>query len=249
MNCPICNKELTLIQGQDILGNPRFNYVCESEAIPHFMTDSYARKEDAMAEVESGNSYSRTSKEAYWKHGRNDEIYCSHCGLIVGTAPTPEMYECIVTNNTYCRSCGRSMKTEVIVPVHPEKLPQKITVTDYNKIYHKRFSNAESFIKLLDSSAAKSGAYEAVMHQFECIGWPEVQPTILTALEMYKQIMKSKCAGRTCKSEYRQVTLCEKCGNCLLVTADGCVCKKHGLMKVDGFCSDGYLKEQDGAAN
>ena len=249
MNCPICNKELTLVEGRDILGNSRFNYVCESEGSPHFMTDSYARKEDAMAEVESGNSYSRTSNEAYWKHGNNETIYCSHCAVIVGKAPTDAMYRSILENNKFCKNCGRSMKAEVTPPIRAEEIPKTITVAEYNKIWHKKHSNAESFIKLLDSSVGKSGAYDIVMHQLKCIGWPEVQPTLLAALEMYKQIMKSKCAGKTCHTEYRQVTLCENCGKCLMITDDGCICKDRGVMPIDGFCSYGYPKEQDGSAN
>lgn len=249
MNCPICNKELTLDEGQDILGNPRFHYVCETEAVPHFMTNSYARKEDAMAEVESGNSYSMTSNEAYWKHGRNDEIYCSHCSVVVGTASTSSMYESILQNNKFCKNCGRTMRAEVISQVRAEEIPKTITVADYNKIWRKRHSHAESFVKLLESAAMKSDAYESVMHQLSCIGWPEVQPTILAALEMYNQIMKSKCLGKTCHTEYRQVTLCENCGNCLMITDDGCICKDRGLMPIDGFCSYSYPKEQDGSAN
>lgn len=242
MNCPICNKELTLVEGRDILGNPRFNYVCESEGAPHFMTDSYARKEDAMAEVQSGNSFSSTSNQAYWKRGESNEVYCSHCSVIVGTASTDNMYQSVVKNNKFCKNCGRSMKAEIIPIIRPEQIPETMTVADYNKIWHKKYEHAFSFVKLLENAVQKTTDRHDIMKQLSCIGWPEVQPTLLAALEMYKDILKSKCANKTCRTKYRQVTICENCGNCATITDDGCICKLRGVMPLDGWCSCGYPK-------
>lgn len=245
MNCPICNKELTLIKGHDTLGNPRFNYVCEAEPVSHFMTDCYTRKEDAMAEVQSGNSFSKTSNMAYWRRGKNNEVFCSHCSVIVGNASTDGVYQSVVENNKFCKSCGRSMKAEIIPTVNPEQIPLSITISDYNKIWCKKYEHAYSFVKLLESAVQKTNDSHDIMKQLNCIGWPEVQPTLLSALEMYKDILKSKCANRTCKTKYRQVTICENCGNCVTITDDGCICKLRGVMPIDGWCSYGYPRTGD----
>ena len=61
--------------------------------------------------------------------------------------------------------------------------------------------------------------------------------------------MKSKCVGKTCHTEYCQVTLCENCGKCLMITDDGCICKLRGVMPIDGFCSSGYSKVEDDSDN
>lgn len=239
MNCPICNKELVLVTGKDCCGNDTYRYVCVTDDNAHFMTESYNNLEAAEQEVQSGNIHSRTSNMAYWKWKENEEVYCSNCKTTIGRCHTRTMYNDLVSSNHFCRACGRTMEPFITSTSEAEVIPRTITVQEYNKTYYKKHSYAESFIKLIDNAAMKSGAYEDVMKQLRCIGWPEVKPTLLAALEMYKQIMKSKCVGKTCKSEYRQVTLCENCGNCLTVTKDWIVCKLRGAMPVDGFCSEG----------
>lgn len=242
MKCPICGKTLVLCEGIDFDGNSRYNYYCDAEARPHFMTNSFTTIEEASIEVQQATKYKEEKQKGIWKR-LNDNVSCSHCGTVINVCKSEESYRDIVSKNKFCRFCGMSMEGETRSIPEKLELPRTITVQDYNKKWIKTQLHAESFVKLLDSAVEKSGNYEGVMKQLNCIGWPDVQSTLLLSLEIYKDVLLSKIQGRSCKSEYRQVTLCENCENCLAICDEGCVCKYLGIMPVGGFCSRGAPKE------
>lgn len=251
MNCPICNKKLTLIKDADEKFATTYRYICNHDTIPHFMTDTYHSEAEAAHEVESGNSYSRSSNVAYWHIKLGGNVTCSHCGNVCGTVNnTGTDYNNIVEKNRFCNNCGRSM-SKPIVTVTIDTLPavpEAITVADYNKVYHKNKGHAESFVKLVDSAIDKCNDSQDARKQFECIGWStEVRDTIRVALEMYQQIMKAKCINRVVDSHYRDVVLCKHCGRCMIKTSEGYLCRDKGFMPLDGFCSQGLIgKASDG---
>ena len=243
MKCPICGNTLMQYADVDLQGNPRYNYYCDAEACPHFMTNSYATLEEATMEVElTTKKYEEEKKKGCWRR-INNEVSCSHCGTVINVCKSEESYRKIVSTNKFCRFCGMSMEGETRkVPVKLE-VPENLTVQDYNKNWIKTHLHAESFVKLLDSAIEKSGSYEAVMKQLECIGWPDVKSTLLLSIEIYKDVLLSKIKGWSSKSKYRHITLCGDCKNCLTICDEGCVCKYSGIMPVDGFCSRGAPKE------
>jgi len=212
------------------------------------MTEAYGSEPYAALEVQSGNSFSSTSTTAYWNLKLGGDVVCSHCGNVAGTMIKGSDYDEIVQKNRFCNNCGRSMSKPKVVSDDLPAVPEAITVADYNKFYHKYKNHAESFIKLLDSAIDKCNDSQDTRKQLECIGWSkEIRDTIRVALEMYEQIMKSKCVGKVVKSRYRDVVLCENCSNCMIKTSQGYICKTKGLMPFDGYCSDGLVgKVQDG---
>ena len=248
MNCPICNEKLTLLRDCDSSFCTTYRYVCQKESVPHFMTDAYGSEPYAALEVQSGNSFSSTSTTAYWNLKLGGAVVCSHCGNVAGTMIKGSDYDQIVQKNRFCNNCGRSMSKPKVISDDLPAVPEAITVADYNKFYHKYKNHAESFIKLLDSAIDKCNDSQDTRKQLECIGWSkEIRDTICVALEMYEQIMKSKCVGKVVKSRYRDVVLCENCSNCMIKTSQGYICKTKGLMPFDGYCSDGLVgKVQDG---
>ncbi len=214
------------------------------------MTDEYPTPEEAAAEVESGNSFSTSSNHAYWNIKLGGDVVCSHCGNVAGTMSKGTGYDAIVGKNKFCNNCGRMMSKPTITSSSLPAVPEAITVADYNKFYHQYKSHAESFIKLVDSAIDKCHLPNATRKQFECIGWSdEVKNTICLALQMYEQIMKSKCIGKIVDSRYRDVVLCKYCDKCTIKTSDGYLCKERGLMPFDGYCSSGITgKDKDGKA-
>lgn len=106
--------------------------------------------------------------------------------------------------NYKCCDCGQEVELEQMSSVKrslkaasagagTEFFNKDVTVREYNTVYHRKITNAESFLGCLDHSLQKSCAYEAVMHQLQCIGWSEeMRQTMLTALRLYKETVKKQ---------------------------------------------------------
>jgi hypothetical protein len=117
-----------------------------------------------------------------------------------------------------------------------------ISAKEYNEKYRWDCDGAYCFVKGLEHAMQKSGAYEEAMHQLRCMGWPECQETLLTAIEVYREVVKSKIPGHF-HYEFRHVVHCKNCamhrdwdGN----TTGEVICKRFNTFREpDFYCAYG----------
>lgn len=82
-----------------------------------------------------------------------------------------------------------------------------MTIKEYNETISKNTKNADVFIALLENAAQKTGHYEEVIRQFQCIGWSdEVKQTIRDALTYYRNVYKAEAKSTAYDSAYSDTT-------------------------------------------
>ena len=250
MNCPICGEKMQLIRSA---GDELFQFICTAETPSHYRTQRHPQLADAKAEVTQKAEAVGLVFRATWNRNKDtSEVRCSNCNEMIGVAKTPEEYKRLINENTYCKKCGKRVRSEDVPFIQAEEIPRRIPILDYNTHWVKKYRNAVQFVTLLEATlqnASEAANVVEIIQELRNIGWPKVAPTLLAALKMYNDILKSKCTGTTVKQTvaYRQVTLCEECGNCLMLTDEGAVCSRRGIMPLNGFCNLGYLKGEDNA--
>jgi hypothetical protein len=122
-----------------------------------------------------------------------------------------------------------------------------ISAKEYNEKYRWDCDGAYCFVKGLEHAMQKSGAYEEAMHQLRCMGWPECQETLLTAIEVYREVVKSKIPGHS-HYEFRHVVHCKDCKH-WQESVDGvtrwCPLLRDKEVNADDFCSYGERKDNE----
>lgn len=129
-----------------------------------------------------------------------------------------------------------------------ELLPTRnISAKEYNEEYYWACDGAYCFVAGLEHAMQKTGAFEEAMHQLRCLGWPEHRETLLTAIEVYREVVKSKIPG--CDHyQYRHVVHCKNCKH-WQESVDGitkwCPLLLGKATKEDDFCSWGERKDNE----
>lgn len=250
VNCPVCGERMQLLKS---VGDELFQFVCTAETPSHYRTLRHPQIADAKAEVAAKAEAVGPVFRATWNRNKDtSEVRCSNCNEMIGVARTLEGYKQLINGNPYCKKCGKRVRSEDVPFIQADEIPRNISILEYNKHWSRKYRDAVQFVTLLEAtlkSVGETANVTEIVQELRNIGWPKVTPTLLAALEMYNDILKSKCVGTTIKQQvaYRQVTPCEKCGNCLLITDDGAVCSRRGIVPLNGFCEAGYPKGADNA--